>query len=290
MCHDLRPMEHIMHDPLVSVCVPLYNGARFIQAAIISVQCQTYSNWELIVGDDGSTDGSGDLIKQYADFPFRYYRNEIRMGMQGNFNRLLAAANGKYFKLLCQDDVLHPDCLRRQVEVMERPGHERIVLVTCTREIVDAHGAVLFRRQWHRKDTRIPGLVAIRHTIRAGTNLIGEPSAVLFRTSSRDQYGTFNGRFPFAVDLDYWIRLLRSGDCYYLVQSLCQFRISRYSESFSIAWRQGSQFFAFARFLNHDSCLSLSWWDYFLGILGAHVKALLRQLVYLIYWRRLSYF
>ena len=207
--------------------------------------------------------------------------------MQGNFNRLLESAQGKYIKLLCQDDVLHPDCLRCQVNIMETPGHERIVLVTSAREVIDARGGILFRRQWYRKDVRVPGLTAIRQMVRAGSNLIGEPSAVLFRAAERDRCGGFDGRFPYVIDVDYWIRLLNAGDCYYLATPLCQFRVSRYSGSFDISGRQGSQFVAYVRELRHNHVLQLSGGDIVLSWFGAQSKAVLRQLFYRLYWRRL---
>src|SRR5207249_7562019 len=103
--------------PTVSVCIPTYNGEAFIERTLRSVFSQHYKDYEVVLGDDGSTDGTLDVVSRFADDDrFRIVPGESGVNAPANFNRLIAAARGRYVKLLCQDDTLYPDCLGRQVE------------------------------------------------------------------------------------------------------------------------------------------------------------------------------
>ena len=102
-----------MEKPLVSVCIPTYNGSEYIVEALESVLNQTYKNIEIIVSDDKSSDKTLDLVRQCAKtskFPIVIYTNEFR-GIGNNWNNSIKKANGKYIKFLFQDDILLPNCI-----------------------------------------------------------------------------------------------------------------------------------------------------------------------------------
>src|SRR5437870_12319582 len=103
-------------QPLVSIIVPSYNYAHFIGEALQSIQSQTYSNWECIVVDDGSTDDTGALVRQLAekDGRIKYVRQENR-GLAAARNAGMANSEGVYFQFLDADDLLEPQKLERQV-------------------------------------------------------------------------------------------------------------------------------------------------------------------------------
>jgi len=228
--------------PLVSICVPLYNAKEFISATIDSVIRQTYTNWEMIIVDDHSVDGSWDIVSAYRDLRIRCIRNEKQLGGGANWNRVLSEARGEYVKLLCHDDLLGPDCLNRQVEAFRLDSNCSVSLVSCARDIIDQFGRPLMRRQWFRRDTFLDGKSAVRATLRAGTNMIGEPSATLFRKEDARCAGLFDATLPYVTDLDYWLRLLAVGDLYYLTDNLCSFRISPKSWSSQLVSYQSTQF------------------------------------------------
>ena len=103
-----------------------------------------------------------------------------RVGAGANFQRVVGLARGTYVKLLCQDDVLYPNCLARQVDVLDATSESGVVMVSCRRDIVDDGDRVIYRdRGWRGAAGVITGARAMRASVRAGTNLIGEPSAVL---------------------------------------------------------------------------------------------------------------
>ena len=106
-------------SPLVSVCIPVYNCERYIGEAIQSVLDQTLADFELIVCDDCSTDGTLKAVEGCRDPRIRIFRNDANIGMWPNWNKAMSHARGKYIKLLCADDVIYSDCLQAQVDVLK---------------------------------------------------------------------------------------------------------------------------------------------------------------------------
>ncbi len=98
--------------PKVSVLIPTYNMACFLDEAIESVLTQTFEDFELIVMDNASTDNTEDIVNKYlGDVRVKYFRNNLNVGMTKNWNKCLLVANGKYIKFLNADDKLHQDNL-----------------------------------------------------------------------------------------------------------------------------------------------------------------------------------
>ncbi len=108
-------------SPLVTIGVPVYNGARFLQDALDSILGQDYPNVAIIISDNGSTDDTPDICAAYASkhAAIRYHRVERNRGVTWNFNRLLELAEGKYFLWAAHDDVLLPSFVRRAVDQLE---------------------------------------------------------------------------------------------------------------------------------------------------------------------------
>ena len=105
---------------LVSIIMPSYNTGRFISETIESVLVQTYSNWELIIVDDCSTDNTDEVVKNYlSDDRIHYIKNEINSGAAVSRNRALREANGKWIAFLDSDDLWEPDKLNKQIAFME---------------------------------------------------------------------------------------------------------------------------------------------------------------------------
>jgi glycosyltransferase involved in cell wall biosynthesis len=129
--------------PLVSVGLFVYNGQRFLEEALHSILNQTFTDFELIISDNASTDRTGEIAQAYAkrDDRIRYYRNEKNIGAGWNARRVYEVATGKYFKWATADDLLEPDLLRRCVEILESdPGC--VVAYASTKE-VDENGTFI---------------------------------------------------------------------------------------------------------------------------------------------------
>jgi glycosyltransferase involved in cell wall biosynthesis len=124
----------------VSIGLPVYNGANYLEPALESILGQTYGDFELIISDNGSTDGTQEICKSYAarDPRIRLYRSEVNRGASFNFGYVFRLARGEYFKWAAHDDQLEPAFLERCVEVLDRdPG---VVLCYPRAKIIDEQG------------------------------------------------------------------------------------------------------------------------------------------------------
>ncbi len=270
----------------VSILIPTYNGARHIRPAIDSVLSQAGVDLELILVDDNSKDGTADIVESYADTRIRIVRNPSNLGPEGNWNRALELANGKYVKLLPQDDLLQPGGLAAQVAALEADIDETIALVFGTREIIGPTGKILTRRGFKGSATgRIPASLLMRHCIRRGTNVIGEPGAVLFRRKLADKVGRFDGQQGYVIDLDYWIRLLAHGDAWYLEQPVSSFRVSGGSWSVAIGRQQSRQYTDFIARMHQAGLVTGSRVDLTLGKITALMNNALRLVFYKVFVR-----
>jgi len=212
--------------PLISICIPSYNNEEFIRETIHSVLNQSYRNIELIISDDASTDNTLEVAKKSTEncaFPVTIVSNEKNLGLEGNWNAALKLATGKYVKVLPADDVLSAGCIKQQVEIMET--HENIALTFSARSITTKSGRELLTARFYNNDEEIESKKLVTRCITSGTNVIGEPGAVLFSRSTSNKVGLFDGSKPYVIDLDYWTRLLQYGNGYVTNNKLCTFRI-----------------------------------------------------------------
>ena len=111
-------------DKLVSIVMPSYNTAEYIAESIKSVQNQTYTDWELLIVDDCSTDNTDDAVQAFlSDSRIRYIKNETNSGAAISRNRALREAKGKWIAFLDSDDLWHPEKLQKQIDFMEENGY-----------------------------------------------------------------------------------------------------------------------------------------------------------------------
>lgn len=229
-------------SPTVSVCVPVFNGGAFIDATIESVLAQTYTDFELVVVDNVSTDDSLARIERHAadDARVRVVRADDHVGAVENFQRATAACTGRYLKLVCADDTLDPRCLELQVAALD--AHPSATLAAARRAIIDETGRVVIRRRGLRGlEGLVPGPDAIARCIRGGTNQLGEPAAVLIRADALAQAGAWSDEWPYMTDLELWFRLLRLGDLVALPDVLATFRVHTTGWSAAMGKTQAQQ-------------------------------------------------
>lgn len=129
--------------PEVSIAIPAYNCERYIAQSIESLLGQTYGNFELVISDNASTDGTEDICRRYAsmDERVRYVRRAVNIGGPGNFRYVFSLCSGKYHKWSTADDHWHPEFLREAVAVLDtRPD---VVLCYPKTQLVDAMGNLI---------------------------------------------------------------------------------------------------------------------------------------------------
>ena len=128
-------------EKLVSIIMPAYNCADYITESIKSVQNQSYRNWELIVADDNSTDGTVDAVRSVAadDNRIHLLETDINLGPAAARNRAINAARGDYIAFLDSDDIWYPDKLSRQISFMEQTGYDFIFVARTNIKGKDYH-------------------------------------------------------------------------------------------------------------------------------------------------------
>jgi glycosyltransferase involved in cell wall biosynthesis len=263
--------------PEVSICIPCYNGAEFLQRTIQSVLGQSFTNFEVILADDKSTDCTMEILRGFTDARISLVQNDRNLGLVPNWYNVLSRSRGDYVKLLCEDDLLHPECLARQLEVLKEPKNCGIVLTACRRTVINSRDKVLLRSSFRRSAGHVSGRVLIRNSVRTGSNIIGEPAAVLFRRSA------FSGDYereanPYMADLTLWAQLLRCGDAYLDDSYLAAFRISSNAATSRIGLRQAAAFCSFIKTLRRDRFYTLGFTDAILGRVRAVQWCVLRNI------------
>jgi glycosyltransferase involved in cell wall biosynthesis len=211
-------------SPLVSVIMPVYNGERFLAQALDSALAQTLRSSEIIVVDDGSTDGSGALADRYA----AAHPGRVRVVHQENQglplarNAAIAVARGRYLALLDADDIWLPGHLAACVDVLERDP--AVGLVHADAEDIDARGRVLPRGRWQPRWTHgahdpFTAILLRRQHVACLT--------AVFRRSVIERVGDFDARFNRlgSEDRDMWLRIAKVANLVYLSELHAQYRV-----------------------------------------------------------------
>lgn len=234
--------------PKVSVVIPSFNNASHVEQTIASVLEQTYPNFELLVSDHGSTDGTWELVQQFrADARVGLTQIAPGGGAQKNWNHVTGLARGELIKLVCADDLLKRECLERQVDAFTRVGDE-VVMVASRRDIVDSAGTPIKRGHGLRGLVgRVDGRTASRLAIRAGTNIFGEPACVMFRRAALIEAGLWEGSDGYVIDLATYLNVLALGDVVAQPEALASFRVSSGQWSVQLVHDQARQVSALRR-------------------------------------------
>jgi len=126
--------------PRVTIGVPVYNGDRYLEEALESLLAQTYTDFELVISDNASTDRTEEICRSFAmrDPRVRYVRADVNSGGTWNFNRVVELAQGRYFRWAAHDDAVAPTYLERCVEVLDTDP--RAALAHTRVELIDAAG------------------------------------------------------------------------------------------------------------------------------------------------------
>ncbi|MEM7133567.1 MAG: glycosyltransferase [Chloroflexota bacterium] len=130
-------------SPLVSIGLPVYNGENFLRASLGSILNQTFTDFELVISDNASTDSTEEIVREAAaqDSRIRYFRNDVNGGAAWNYNRVFELSRGKYFKWAAHDDIMHCGYLMSCVAVLEADSD--IVLCNSLTGQIDACGKIL---------------------------------------------------------------------------------------------------------------------------------------------------
>ena len=223
-----RPPSKDVSD-LVSIIIPSYNHARFIQRAIDSVLTQSYDRIELIVIDDGSTDDSVKYLREITDPRYSFYCQE-NQGAHVAINRGLGLASGEYLAILNSDDAFHPDRIKELMP--EFRNDPEVELLSTWIEVIDSNGQQLaIKEGWHNLEPwpiEHPEL-SFQQTNDFGLNLlrgnfVASTSNILMRRSLYNRIGGMRN-LHFAHDWDFLMRAAAGGKCKLIPKPLLKYRV-----------------------------------------------------------------
>jgi glycosyltransferase involved in cell wall biosynthesis len=205
---------------LVSVCIPAYNADKYISKTLSSVREQSFTDWELIVTEDGSKDNTEELVNEFkSDMQQRilYQRHENNQGLPATRNSCIKKAKGKYIALLDADDYWAPDHLQSIVTLLEQ-GNAEIV----------HSGSILFDEDLGRElSIRAPTPEQINEFPLSLYNhyYIIQPSSAVIACNVFDRIQYFDLKFKICDDMDFWFRAARN-DCriVYSGEQTCYYR------------------------------------------------------------------
>ncbi|MCO6174190.1 glycosyltransferase [Flavobacterium sp. NRK F10] len=230
-----------MEKPLVSVCLPIYNGEKYLEEALHSIKEQTYSNIEVVISDDNSKDNSRNIVERFktsVNFPVFIYQHEPQ-GIGANWNNSVKKANGEFIKFLFQDDLLEPACIEEMVHLALQD--KAIGLVFCKRKFIHdqtnpQHIEWLERsgslhQTWKSADFEKNRIMTGRkllndeNLLQSPVNKIGEPTAVLIRKECFEKVGYFDTRLKQILDYEYWFRIFKKYHIAFVDKELVTFRL-----------------------------------------------------------------
>lgn len=221
-------------EPFVSVVLPCYNHAEFVGRAIESVLHQRYQNYELLIADDGSTDDSVSVIKQYEDSRIVFAPIEKNTGFSACLY-LYAHAKGKYIAAISSDDMWKPSFLEKSISFLERHGEYGCTF--CIPEVIDAQDRVL-SGEGLKKLFRGGGEVRtqeewFRELYMFG-NCICAPTMCI-RRKVYERFAPFRYQYRQFQDYDFWLRMLPDYNIYVMPEKLSYYRIHMEGENHNIS-------------------------------------------------------
>lgn len=225
-----------MSNPIVSICIPTYNGDKYLVECLNSCVNQTFKDYEIIICDDGSSDKSISIIEEYVSkYGFiKFYKNEQNLGLVGNWNNCIELSSGKWIKFVFQDDFITHDCLQKFVNEID----ESTQLIVCKRNFILDKIPTSEEREYYEvgvKTLENTGFyssnrfssdsickIAIKHI---SLNFIGEPSLSFIKKEAFTKFGMFDGNLKQICDLEFLLRVASNSGLVYIPEQLCSFRI-----------------------------------------------------------------
>jgi len=234
-------MANTIHQPLVSICIPTYNGAAFISETLQSALNQSYQNFEIIITDDKSSDNTLEICMAFSekDSRIKVYENEQNLGLVGNWCECVEKAKSKWIKFLFQDDLLVSNCIEKMISAALQ---HKVDFVICNRKYIfednfdqkikGHYENSLPKTELIFEDNRIykPKETAKAITPYLFNNCIGEPPTFLFNKEkySRDDYPD---NYFQLIDYIFILNKILVHDFVFISDKLVKFRIHSSSES-----------------------------------------------------------
>lgn len=213
--------------PLVSVCIPVYNGEKYIKYTIDSVLNQTYKNLEIIICDNCSTDNTIKIVNSYYDRRIRLFKNSTNIGLYNNAKKCIKLSNGKYIKYVFADDTIDRNCIQEMVKVME--SNLDVTLAGVNYCYIDEKNNIINEHILNMGSGKYFNNEFFKQLIIKG-NIVGCPSGVIIRKGVLASLNNiFDIKLSYMPDYDLWIKLCKLGNYYFINKNYMNFRIQKQS-------------------------------------------------------------
>ena len=183
--------------PAVSVILSAYNAEQYLGEAIESILAQTFTDFELLVVNDGSTDRTADIVRGYADYRVQLVTNPSNLGLAKSLNQGIAVARGRYIARQDADDFSLPERLQKQFDFMER--HSQVAVLGTGRRILSSSGPI--------KSGRMPMASPSFSDMLKSNRIVG--ASAMIRKKRLDEVGGYDDFFRQADDYELWLRITK---------------------------------------------------------------------------------
>ena len=214
----------------VTVLMPVYNAAPFVQAAIDSILSQSFKAFELLIIDDASTDETADIVRKFKDPRINFITNDKNMGIAATLNRGLDRSNGEYIARMDADDISFPDRLKRQVDFLNK--NPEVAVVGSWVNFIGIYSGAKVRMPW--------GPACVRAHLCLG-NPLCHP-AVMIRKTVLDEYKMrYDEQYSRSEDYDLWSRIGEYAGLDNIPEVLLAYRVHNKSVSLAFSHEMNAQ-------------------------------------------------
>ena len=211
----------IITAPIISIILPVYNGMAYLALSVESVLNQKLQNFEFLIIDDVSTDGSYEYLQALQDTRIKLFRNETNKGLFYNLNFLIGQSTSGLIKLWAQDDIMYPQCLALSVNFHQK--HPNLGFSYSGRTIIDEAGKI----KENTKEDKTPEIISkeLHAKIAYYTGSIaGNIANVCINKKALDKVGLFKEQMKISADFDMWVRLAEHFETGFIKEELIMLR------------------------------------------------------------------
>ncbi|MBA7489541.1 hypothetical protein ES702_00075 [subsurface metagenome] len=228
------------NNPKITVVMPVYNGEKYLKEAIESILNQTFTDFEFIIINDGSTDSSFEIIQNYEDERIKIINNEKNIGLTKSLNKALKVARSEYIARQDADDVSLPNRFERQTRYFEK--YPELALVGTSIYEIDENGNTIGKNI----ALTNPG---IKNLLRGNKFTHG---SVMFKKKVIDRLGGYNESLKYAQDYELWLRIAKHYEVRNLPDTLYQLRSHSKKIGVSTSERELALYWVLAQKLAKD--------------------------------------
>ncbi len=210
-----------IENPKITVLLSVFNDEKYIKQSINSILSQTFTDFELLIIDDCSTDNTTDILKVYKDPRIKIIINNKNIGITKSLNKGLKIARGEYIARHDSDDISYPDRLKKQFNFLER--NKSYVMVGSHTNVIDESSNHI--EYWNDERTSEEIFYTLSYT-----NILTS-SSIMFCKKILDVSGDYNETYDHTEDYELWYRISRKGKIYVIPENLVKWRKTKSGQS-----------------------------------------------------------